>query len=221
MSSTASGSTSARRCGSRAPSRRTFSCLTATPIPRTVAMTVFGDLDISTIAELPAGRQPIAALRGAARREARLGDRASGSGWPRSWRIGRQGFVVCPAIDARDGRGRREPAPMPTLRSRRSDRSPTSLTRWRRCSGNARFSRATGSRRCTAGCRARRRMHDARLRRGRHRCARRDDRDRGGRRRAQRVGHGRVSMPTASGFPSCTSCAVASAVAACRACACS
>ena len=73
--------------------------LTATPIPRTVAMTVFGDLDISTIVELPAGRVPI---------ESFVVPLAEKPGWVnRVWeRIaeeldkGRQAFVVCPAIDA-------------------------------------------------------------------------------------------------------------------------
>ncbi|CAN5346358.1 ATP-dependent DNA helicase RecG [soil metagenome] len=72
--------------------------LTATPIPRTVAMTVFGDLDISTIAELPAGRQGISTF---------VVPLAEKPGWVnRIWQrtaeelaLGRQAFVVCPAID--------------------------------------------------------------------------------------------------------------------------
>lgn len=73
--------------------------LTATPIPRTVAMTVFGDLDISTIAELPAGRAGITSF---------VVPLAEKPGWAsRMWQRaaeelaqGRQVFVVCPAIDA-------------------------------------------------------------------------------------------------------------------------
>ena len=73
--------------------------LTATPIPRTVAMTVFGDLDVSTIRELPAGRQPIAT---------HVVPLAERPGWmTRVWERlaeelekGHQAFVVCPAIDA-------------------------------------------------------------------------------------------------------------------------
>jgi ATP-dependent DNA helicase RecG len=73
--------------------------LTATPIPRTVAMTVFGDLDISTIAELPAGRSPI---------ESFVVPLADKPGWaPRIWQRtaeelakGHQVFVVCPAISS-------------------------------------------------------------------------------------------------------------------------
>ena len=71
--------------------------LTATPIPRTVAMTVFGDLDVSTIAELPAGRSPIAS---------HVVPLAEKPGWAgRIWdrvteelALGHQAFIVCPAI---------------------------------------------------------------------------------------------------------------------------
>lgn len=73
--------------------------LTATPIPRTVAMTVFGDLDVSTIRTMPAGRAGI---------ETFVAPLAERPGWfGRVWeRIaeevgqGRQAFVVCAAIDA-------------------------------------------------------------------------------------------------------------------------
>ena len=73
--------------------------LTATPIPRTVAMTAFGDLDVSVIRELPAGRAGITSHCVAL---------AEHPGWmSRVWErvaeelaLGRQAFVVCPAIDA-------------------------------------------------------------------------------------------------------------------------
>ncbi len=74
--------------------------LTATPIPRTVAMTVFGDLDVSTIRELPAGRAGITS---------QVVPLAIRPTWrPRIWErlaeelaLGRQAFVVCPAIEAK------------------------------------------------------------------------------------------------------------------------
>ncbi len=73
--------------------------LTATPIPRTVAMTVFGDLDVSTIRTMPAGRAGIQTF---------VAPLAEKPAWlARVWdRIaeevgkGHQAFVVCPAIDA-------------------------------------------------------------------------------------------------------------------------
>jgi ATP-dependent DNA helicase RecG len=73
--------------------------MTATPIPRTVAMTVFGDLETSTLRELPAGRAPIAtSVVPVNERPAWLG---------RAWQrireevaAGRQAYVVCPRIGA-------------------------------------------------------------------------------------------------------------------------
>ncbi|MCK4659104.1 MAG: ATP-dependent DNA helicase RecG [Phycisphaerae bacterium] len=68
--------------------------LTATPIPRTLAMTVFGDLDVSTIYDLPPGRQPV---------ETRLIRSAESSqAWERvrrELRAGRQAFVVYPLVE--------------------------------------------------------------------------------------------------------------------------
>ncbi len=82
--------------------------MTATPIPRTVAMTVFGDLDTSTLAELPAGRSPITTnVVPVSERPAWL-DRA----WARVAEevgAGRQAYVVCPAIG--DGSGDDQPTP--------------------------------------------------------------------------------------------------------------
>jgi ATP-dependent DNA helicase RecG len=69
--------------------------MTATPIPRTLALTYYGDLDVSVIDELPAGRQPVStriAKTAAERRKAYDLVRAEVA-------HGRQAFVVTAAID--------------------------------------------------------------------------------------------------------------------------
>jgi ATP-dependent DNA helicase RecG len=78
--------------------------MTATPIPRTVAMTVYGDLDVSTLTELPAGRSPIATHVVPAAEKPRYLDRA----WARiaeEVSRGRQAYVVCPRIGGPAGPG--------------------------------------------------------------------------------------------------------------------
>jgi ATP-dependent DNA helicase RecG len=73
--------------------------MTATPIPRTVAMTVFGDLDISTLRELPLGRQPITTHVIAAQEKPAHLERA----WQRiaeEVSQGHQAYVVAPRISA-------------------------------------------------------------------------------------------------------------------------
>lgn len=71
--------------------------MTATPIPRTVAMTVFGDLDVSTLRELPLGRQPITTHVVPVREKPTFLDRA----WQRvkeEVSRGNQAYVVVPRI---------------------------------------------------------------------------------------------------------------------------
>jgi ATP-dependent DNA helicase RecG len=71
--------------------------MTATPIPRTVAMTVYGDLELSTLRELPAGRLPISST------VVPVGEKPA---WlDRAWRRvheevakGQQVYIVCPRI---------------------------------------------------------------------------------------------------------------------------
>ena len=68
--------------------------MTATPIPRTVALTVFGDLDVSTIRQLPPGRQPVLTRWIPASRRGWVYDRLR-----EGLRQGRQGYIVCPLVD--------------------------------------------------------------------------------------------------------------------------
>jgi ATP-dependent DNA helicase RecG len=75
--------------------------MTATPIPRTVAMTVFGDLDVSTLTELPAGRSPIATHVVPTGEKPHFLDRA----WERvreEVAAGHQVYVACPRIGGTD-----------------------------------------------------------------------------------------------------------------------
>jgi ATP-dependent DNA helicase RecG len=68
--------------------------MTATPIPRTIAMTLYGDLDVSIIDQMPPGRSPTKTLALSASRQESAWDivRAEVS-------QGRQAFVVCPLVE--------------------------------------------------------------------------------------------------------------------------
>jgi ATP-dependent DNA helicase RecG len=83
--------------------------MTATPIPRTVAMTVYGDLEISTLSQLPRGRSPIASHVVPASEKPAFLDRA----WRRlreEVAAGHQAYVVCPRIGEVDSDGEEVPS---------------------------------------------------------------------------------------------------------------
>src|SRR5205085_4901629 len=69
--------------------------MTATPIPRTLALAGYGDLDFTLLRELPSGRQPVQTFVCSTDAErARAYDRMR-----EELRAGRQAFVVCPLVD--------------------------------------------------------------------------------------------------------------------------
>jgi len=71
--------------------------MSATPIPRTVMLTIFGDLDLSTITELPTGRKPIITKIVDATHRAQAYAFIRGQ-----IKMGRQAFVICPRIDPKN-----------------------------------------------------------------------------------------------------------------------
>jgi ATP-dependent DNA helicase RecG len=86
--------------------------MTATPIPRTLALTAYGDLDVSTLDEMPPGRVPaqtkvLAARRGRERAYKIVRDRVA---------AGERAFVVCPLV---------EPSPDDEVRSDWADATTT------------------------------------------------------------------------------------------------
>jgi ATP-dependent DNA helicase RecG len=68
--------------------------MTATPIPRTLALTVYGDLDVSDLTVLPANRKPVITRRIPEERASEAYTRLT-----RLLREGRQAYVVCPLIE--------------------------------------------------------------------------------------------------------------------------
>lgn len=71
--------------------------MTATPIPRTLALTIYGDLDLTLLDEMPPGRKPI--ITEIVRPEARSGAYAK---MHEELHAGRQAYVICPRIDEPD-----------------------------------------------------------------------------------------------------------------------
>lgn len=71
--------------------------MSATPIPRTLSLTLYGDLDISVLDEMPAGRRPVRTRLVSEASQARMWEFVR-----RQLALGRQAYVVCPLIEESD-----------------------------------------------------------------------------------------------------------------------
>ena len=117
--------------------------MTATPIPRTLAMTLYADLDVSVIDELPPGRTPVRTVVLPEERRAEVVERIVGA-----CRAGGQAYWVCPLIEESE-----------ELAAQAAEETAAALAR-----GAARRARRPA---CTGACRRQQRTGDAaRSRRG-------------------------------------------------------
>ena len=151
--------------------------MTATPIPRTLALTVYGDLDVSVLDELPPGRKPVVTrLVPRARRD---------EVFARMRRLldeGRQAYVVCPLVTE-------SPAAQATAAESEAERLQRGDLRGYSVGVDARPDAHRGAA-----------VGDGAVPDGRAVGAGRDHRDRGGRGRAQRRDHGdRGGRPVRAG----------------------
>jgi ATP-dependent DNA helicase RecG len=71
--------------------------MTATPIPRTLALTIYGDLDITLIDEMPAGRKPVKTTVVGPGQQLEMYDHVESE-----LKAGRQAYVICPRIEEPD-----------------------------------------------------------------------------------------------------------------------
>jgi ATP-dependent DNA helicase RecG len=141
--------------------------LSATPIPRTLVLTYFGDMDVSELREKPAGRQPIETRTISM---SRLDEVTDGVG--RALQAGKLVYWICPLVEESKPK-------VPST-------SPTRRSGLKSC-GNASATRSVSS---TADEGDRERPRDGAIRRPRDRAAGRDHGGRGRRRRPRRDHHG-------------------------------
>lgn len=92
-----------------------FLSMTATPIPRTLALTIYGDLDLSVLDEMPAGRKPVITKIVAPNERGSMYKHIVSE-----LNSGRQAYVICPRIDppSPEGYGRASDTELEALQAR-------------------------------------------------------------------------------------------------------